>query len=168
MSVAESEKGFLRRQWEFAGTFVMHPIKTVKNIAAGLTEGPVTAGKVVFGASTIFGAATLAVGVINADPLLSVIGATFLSVGGSHLNAKGAEARTERHAETVEGETAESVKPEAKIETVKPPEVEKTASEKLASVLGTGEDETKSGFKPDLARFKKPVTPESGFGSGPQ
>lgn len=166
MSDSEKEKGFLRRHFEFAGTFALHPIKTVKNIAAAIAEKPHTAEKILFGASTAFGAAALGIGAVSLDPLLSGIGLTFLTIGGNRLNTLGDVIRTERHggAKAESAATAAVEPEEEKVDVVEP---EKTNSERLAAVLGKNDDDRPKGFKPDLSRFKKPDGPVSGLTGGP-
>lgn len=155
------EKGFLRKQFEFAGSMILHPIKTVKNIAAGLTDGPIDAGKVIFGTSLAFGVAALTVGAMNVDPLLTVIGATFTSIGANHLDTRGGKVREARQEAASQAATVTPEPEKEPLKTDAPPE--ETASERLDRVLSKS-GEGRSGFKPNLGQFKQPSGPDNGVG----
>lgn len=164
------DRNFLLKAWDFGASLVTHPVKTVRNVAAGLTEEPTfTTHKVVSGLSLTFGGVALGVGVMSADPLLIGTGLVFAGMGGNALAAKGEIARTQAQSDKVIVEGAdEKEKPSAK----EPEEIvteagpkELSAKDKAAILLPESAEE-KGGFKPNLSRFKPDATPKPGLDIG--
>lgn len=167
------DRNFLLKAWDFAASLATHPVKTVRNVAAGIKEEPTfTAHKVVSTLSLTFGTVALGVGALNLDPLLIGTGFVFAGLGGNALASRGAEVRTEAHAEKSDAsdapaetkQAAEDV-PEEKLDTG-PKEL--SIKEKAAILVPDEADGgSKGGFRPDLSRFRKDAGSVPGMDGGP-
>jgi hypothetical protein len=160
-------RNFLLKAWDFAASLATHPVKTVRNVAAGITEEPTfTTHKVASTLSLTFGAVALGVGALNMDPLLIGTGFVFAGLGGNALAAKGEAVRTQAQSDkAVKDDAVQSNQAEDKVvEDVVIEDGPKELSIKdKAAILVPEALEQKSGFKPDLSKFRRDDGPTHGL-----